>query len=204
MLRADRRRFLADLLVAVPALHLVPPVARSERRAPRDDRQPPAATAPQPAAPQPTAAGVMVAAGEDRFHAARTVGVSATAFKVAADDTRQALFAMEQANTKHGGPPLHVHHDVDEFWFVTAGQYVIEVGGRQFHAGPGDCVLGPRSVPHRWAFMGDAPGRVLITFTPAGRMQEFFALFRTPGVYLNDPALARRFGMELLGPPLPV
>lgn len=190
---SGRRRFIADLFVAVPALPLL---ARNARPGPRGDDQPPA---------RPAAAGVLVTAGDDRFHTARAVGVSATTFKVAAEDTRHALFAMEQANAKHGGPPLHVHHDVDEFWYVTAGEYVVEVGGRQFRAGPGDCVLGPRGVPHRWAFVGNTPGRMLITFTPAGRMEEWFELPRAPGAYMTpDPALFRRFGMELLGPPLPV
>ncbi|HEY0780457.1 MAG TPA: cupin domain-containing protein, partial [Gemmatirosa sp.] len=178
-----------------------------------DARQPPAApptatppaATPQPGTGQPPAAGVLVSAGEDRFRTARAVGVSATTFKVATVDTQGALFAMEQANTKHGGPPLHLHRDVDEFWYVTAGEYLVEVGGRQFRAGPGACVLGPRGVPHRWAFVGDAPGRMLITFTPAGRMQEWFERPRAPGAYTTpDPALFRQFGMELLGPPLPV
>lgn len=184
-----RRRFLANLLTVLPALRLsiwgaAPASAES--------------------GPQGPARGVLVASGADRFHVARAIGVSVTAFKVSAEDTRHSLFAMEQTNTKHGGPPLHLHHGVDEFWYVIDGDYLIEVGGEQFRAHAGDCVLGPRSVPHRWAFVGPSSGRLLITFTPAGRMEEYFARPRKPGEYMNDPALYRRFGMELLGPSLSV
>jgi mannose-6-phosphate isomerase-like protein (cupin superfamily) len=176
----ERRGFLAEILAAIPILRAA------------------GFTAPS----QETARGVMVAAGEDRLRVKRAIGVSSTAFKVAADDTHHALFAMEQANTRFGGPPLHLHRDVDEFWYVVAGRYLIEVGSQRFEAGAGDCVLGPRNVPHRWAFVGDTPGRVLITFTPAGLMQEFFSRPRKSAAYTDDPALYRQYGMELLGPPI--
>ncbi len=39
---------------------------------------------------------------------------------------------------------------------------------------PGDSVLGPRRVPHVWAYTGAGPGRILIAFTPAGKMEAFF------------------------------
>jgi mannose-6-phosphate isomerase-like protein (cupin superfamily) len=125
-------------------------------------------------------------------------------FKVATADTDSALFAMEHTNTRHGGPPLHLHHEVDEFWYVLAGEYLVEVGGERFSAQAGDCVLGPRGIAHRWAYVGEGSGRLLITFTPAGRMEELFSRPRVPGTYSEDAALYRAFGMELLGPPLAV
>jgi mannose-6-phosphate isomerase-like protein (cupin superfamily) len=182
MRRLERRRFLGELLAAVPLLR--PGVFVD--------------------AAQAQAKGVKVAAGEDRLGIKRAIGVSSTTFKVAADDTGHALFAMEQANARRGGPPLHLHRDVDEFWYVVTGEYVIEVGSQRFEARDGDCVLGPRNVPHRWAFVGDTPGRMVITFTPAGLMQEFFSRPRRSAAYTDDPALYRRHGMELLGPSMTV
>lgn len=183
----ERRRFVVDLLAAIPALRFV-------ARGPSPPR-----------APQEPARGILVSSGEDRFHdSTRAIGVSSTTFKVSAGDTKRSLFVMEQHNTRRGGPPLHLHRETDEFWYVLAGDYVVEVGGQQFQAGAGDCVLGPRGVPHRWAYVGHSPGRLLITFTPAGQMEEFFARPRASSAYSADPALFRQFGMELLGPPLPV
>lgn len=185
-----RRGFLGALLAVVPTLRYC---GGTGAPAPAD-----LAGQQQPRSP------LLVRAGEDRYQVQRAIGVSSTTFKVAAEDSGRSLFAMEQASSRRGGPPLHVHRDVDECWYVLAGEYIIEIGAQRFRVGPGDLVLGPRDVPHRWAFVGDTPGRLLITFTPAGRMQEWFTRPRTPGTFVEDPALFREYGMELLGPPIDI
>lgn len=149
-------------------------------------------------------AAINVAAGQDRFGKARRIGVSATTFKIAGTDTAGGLFVIEQANTVKGGPPRHLHHAQDEVWYVLAGDYVVEIGSERFPLHPGDCILGPRRVPHAWAFVGDSPGRLLIAFTPAGKMQENFERERKAGEYQSDPDVFRAYGMELVGPPLSV
>jgi mannose-6-phosphate isomerase-like protein (cupin superfamily) len=120
-----------------------------------------------------TRAGVKVAADEDRFGKPRAIGSNSTTFKVATADTQGALFMMEQHSKKPGGPPLHLHHEQDEFWYVISGEYVFQVGSERYHAQPGDCLLGPREVPHAYAFVGpQSSGRVLIGFTPARQIQS--------------------------------
>ena len=150
------------------------------------------------------ATGIKVPAGQDRFGKARQIGVSATTFKIAAADTAGAVFVMEQANSVKGGPPRHLHHEQDELWYVLAGDYVVEIGSERHLLKPGDCVLGPRRIPHAWAFVGDTPGRLLIAFTPAGKMQENFERDRKAGEYRSDAEMFRAYGMELVGPPLSI
>lgn len=87
-------------------------------------------------------------------------------------------------------------------WYVIAAEYIVEIGSERYDARAGDCVLGPRNVPHAFAFAGGPPGRILISFTPAGKMEEFFAIQRKPGEYTDKSALWERYGMKLLGPPL--
>ena len=147
-------------------------------------------------------AGIKVAADQDRFGQSRSIGFNSTTFKVGTGDTQGALFVMEQHIPKPGGPPLHLHHEQDEFWYVISGEYLFQVGSERYHAQAGDCLLGPREVPHAYAFLGPSGGRILISFTPAGKMQEYFERPRTPGVYVADADLYRAFGMELLGKPL--
>jgi hypothetical protein len=60
-------------------------------------------------------------------------------------------------------------------------------------------------VPHVWAFVGDTPGKMLIAFAPANKMEAFFreALRRHDNRYsnsanANDKELFRAYGMELL------
>lgn len=161
-----------------------------------------ASALPRLASGQALQTGIEVAAGQDRFNKSRTIGVSSTTFKVATPDTLGALFVIEQSNATPGGPPRHLHHEQDEFWYVMAGEYIVEVGSERFRVQTGDCVLGPRKIAHGWAFVGDSPGRLLIAFTPAGKMQEWFERDRKKGTYMNDGDLYRQFGMELVGPPL--
>jgi quercetin dioxygenase-like cupin family protein len=91
----------------------------------------------------------------------------------------------------------------DELFYVLEGEYLLEVGQERFHLKPGDSLLAPRRVPHVWAYIGDKFGRLLITFTPAGKMEAFFREVSKAGAMPpQDPALWRAHGMELLGPPL--
>jgi mannose-6-phosphate isomerase-like protein (cupin superfamily) len=101
-----------------------------------------------------THAGIKVAADEDRFGQSRSIGFNATTFKVGTGDTQGALFVMEQHSLKPGGPPLHLHHEQDEFWYVISGEYLFQVGSERYHVQAGDCLLGPRKVPHAYAFIG--------------------------------------------------
>jgi len=156
----------------------------------------------------PAAPGVaLVPAGEDRLGENHTIGVSSTSFKVLTRESSGALFLFEHRNNtgKKGGPPRHLHHNEDEWFYVIEGQYIAEIGSTRMELKPGDSILGPREVPHVWAFVGDTPGRLLIAFAPANQMEAFFReneRRRKGNEYTNDAEVYRAHGMELLGPPL--
>ena len=149
-----------------------------------------------------------VPAGTDREEKKRAIGLSSTTYKVLTQETNGALFVMEQSNHKKGGPNRHLHHGVDELFYSVEGDYIVEIGLERFHLKSGDCVLGPREIPHAWAFVGESPGRLLISFAPAGRMEEFFnereKLGVKPGMYFtkDDSAIMHAYGMEYIGAPL--
>jgi quercetin dioxygenase-like cupin family protein len=150
---------------------------------------------------------VRLTRGEDRLGEHHTIGVSTTDFKVLTKDSRGDLFVMEHTSPKKGGPPRHLHHNEDEWFYVIEGDYIAEIGSDRFGLKPGDSVLAPREVPHAWAFVGDTPGRLLIAFAPANKMEAFFrdnAKRGKDGEYLNDAEVYRAYGLELLGPPLSV
>ena len=163
------------------------------------------AQVPNPAA---SAKPVRVPAGTDREEKKRAIGYSSTTYKVLTQETGGALFVMEQSNHKKGGPTRHLHHGVDELFYSVEGDYIVEIGQERFHLKSGDCILGPREIPHAWAFVGESPGRLLISFAPAGKMEEFFnareKLGLKPGTYTSkdDAPLMHAYGMEYIGPPL--
>ena len=152
----------------------------------------------------------LVLAGTDRLSKSRTVGVSATTYKVLTAETAGAMFVMEQANAKKGGPNRHLHFAQDELFNVLEGEYIVEVGSERYHLRAGDCVLGPRQVPHSWAFVGESTGRLLLSYCPAGKMEEFFnhrdQIGIAKGAYTtaNNADTLRTYGMEYIGPPLKI
>ncbi len=54
-----------------------------------------------------------------------------------------------------GGPRLH-RHPYDETWVVIEGTLTFQAGDEQLAAGPGDIVIVPPGIPHR--FTNDGPG----------------------------------------------
>jgi len=53
------------------------------------------------------------------------------------------------------GPRLH-RHPYDETWVVQEGKLTFQVGEERHQAGPGDIVIAPPGVPHK--FTNDGPG----------------------------------------------
>ena len=146
---------------------------------------------------------LLVLAGEDRLGEQHGLGVSRIDFKAIAPDG--GLLVLENTFHAKGGPPRHLHLEQDEWFYAVEGEFVIEVGDERHVLQPGDSVLGPRRVPHVWAHVGAGRGRILIAFTPAGRMEAFFReVAKADAMPAQDPALWREHGMQLVGPPLPV
>lgn len=147
---------------------------------------------------------LFLAAGADRFGEQRGLGISAVAFKVSTPNPSN-VFILENTFLAKGGPARHLHYEQEEWFYVLEGEFEFEVGVDCFRLHPGDSLLAPRQVPHVWAFVGEARGRILIAFLPAGKMEAFFReVTRANAMPPQDPALWRAHGMELLGPPLPV
>ncbi len=153
---------------------------------------------------------VRVAAGTGRADdVIKLPGGDLVYVKVATQDTGGALFMTEQPIERRGsGPPKHYHENQDEWFYCLAGEYVAEVGDQRFRLRPGDSVLGPRRVPHAFVYDGTGPGRILIGFTPAGRMEQFFRDLEKRGEYFGTGTAAdketaqRLYGIVNVGPPL--
>jgi quercetin dioxygenase-like cupin family protein len=139
-----------------------------------------------------------VAAGQDRAGAPVAMGFSALGYKVSGQQTAGALFIMEHVGlAKGGGPPRHLHHEQDEWFYVIDGELVAEVGKERFRLKTGDSVFAPRQVPHGFIYVAEKPGRLLIAFTPAGKMEAYFR-----DGHGFDPASFARYGMQYVAPPL--
>jgi quercetin dioxygenase-like cupin family protein len=109
---------------------------------------------------QPTA----VASGEGE---ARWWAGSLAVIKASAADTGGQMTIIEITEPPNAKAPLHVHHREDEAFWVLEGSATFEVGERTIEAGPGDYLLGPRDIPHRFT-TGPDGCRMLFILTPGG------------------------------------
>lgn len=147
----------------------------------------------------------VVEAAQDRLGDAVVLfGNSPNRVKVAGADTGGQLAVFEYIGRTRGGPPLHVHPDQDEIFYIRAGEYAFQVGDKHYRLKAGDTIFLPRGVPHTFSQLS-AESHMLFMFTPAGDMEAFF---REQGALKGVPtpeegaALFAAHGMKVVGPPL--
>jgi mannose-6-phosphate isomerase-like protein (cupin superfamily) len=132
--------------------------------------------------------------------------------KATAQTTGGAYGLLESLIPPGFSPPLHVHHREDESFWVLEGEFTFRCGEQSVRALPGAYVFLPRGVPHSFVVEGDTPGRILTMLTPGGG-EEFFIEAGRPAEQESLPPsapvdvamlqrVARKFDMELVGPPL--
>lgn len=59
-------------------------------------------------------------------------------------------------------PPLHVHDDLDDSWYILDGQMIVRCGDDELVVGAGDWVAMPRGVPHTFRVIGEHEARILL------------------------------------------
>lgn len=151
--------------------------------------------------------GFKVDAGQDRFNQAISLFDGDTfSTKVSTQDTDGDLYIYESRRVKEGGPAHHYHFDQDEWWYVLEGEFLIKVGDVVHQVKAGDSVLGPRQVPHSFAKVGPGEGRLLMTFQPAGKMEECFRKISEGAMKTMTEAEQDTFreehGFKRVGPPI--
>src|ERR1043165_5100650 len=119
-------------------------------------------------------------------------------------DTGGVLSVVESHDLPGGGPPPHIHHREDETFQVLEGEYEFMCGGKTFTAQKGTTIFAPRGIPHTYRYLGQTPGRLMVTLTPAG-FEEFFeeigALSPQQQEIPRVIEIGKKYGLEFLPPP---
>jgi quercetin dioxygenase-like cupin family protein len=155
------------------------------------------------------ASGLHVPAGTDRFQEEGLMiwGLIPFATKLSSRDTGGELFVFQHTNMGKGGPPRHIHHEQDEWFYAVAGEFAVEVGDERYRLLPGDSLFAPRGIAHAWAHVSDQPGTLITTVSPAGTFEDFIReTTRHPDLPSPDE-IARAFAahnMTIVGPPLTI
>ncbi len=107
---------------------------------------------------------------------------------------------FRQTIAPKSGPPLHIHHSNDEFFYTLSGEFKFKLGDHAVIGTPGSVVFVPRGTKHTFENSGTEPGVLLVGVTPGG-LEKFFE--ERQGV---DAATAdninKRYDTESVGPPL--
>jgi len=145
-----------------------------------------------------------VEASKSRFEEAFTFRkVNSQDIKVSKKDTAGQISIIEYTGREKIGPPLHIHFEQDEIFYVADGEYRFVVGENEMQAKLGDTIFLPRNMPHTWTQKTDM-GRLVYILQPAGTFEEFLHELQT----LKDPTAENlqdihlKHGMKILGPPL--
>jgi mannose-6-phosphate isomerase-like protein (cupin superfamily) len=131
------------------------------------------------------------------------LGNFAMTVKAAFDDTGGGFSLLEAAEPPGFGPPLHVHTNTAEAFYVLAGLYRIFVEDDVFDCPAGSFIFIPSGRRHGFR-VGEMPSRKLNLYVPAAMIGYFDELSALIAAEEPDPAavdaIGRRYGMEVLGP----
>ncbi len=105
------------------------------------------------------------------------------------------------------GPPLHVHREQDDTFFVMEGTIAVQVEDEIHHLGPGDFATVPPGVPHTFDNIDKTqpPPKVCNLMTPGGLDAQFREVLEL-GDGANDPdkraEIREKYGITVVGPTL--
>jgi mannose-6-phosphate isomerase-like protein (cupin superfamily) len=97
--------------------------------------------------------------------------------------------------------PVHLHEKEDEHILVVEGTARVLYGDKTFDATAGTVVSLARGIPHAWGNPTEMPLRLVTTSTPGG-VEEVLRLIATSVDQLDLAALADKYAVRLIGPPL--
>ena len=135
--------------------------------------------------------------------------------KAGGAETGHAFSQIEIDDPRGSGPPLHVHHNEDETFYVLEGEITVpRRRGADRPRAPATTSSAPRGIAHAYVVRSER-ARMLVTASPGG-VEELFVTLGVPVTGSAPPTdavmppmdeLVRLFagyGCEILGPPLSV
>ena len=118
-----------------------------------------------------------------------------------ADQTGGSIGMFRQTIAPNSGPPTHVHHTEDEFFYVVTGEFKVKLGDHVMSAPAQSVMFVPRGIPHTFQNVGAEPGVLMVGVTPGG-FEKMFE--ERQGVDMEtNRTLMQKHHMEAVGPPLP-
>jgi quercetin dioxygenase-like cupin family protein len=132
--------------------------------------------------------------------------------KAGGPEAGHALSQIVVDDPQGTGPPVHIHHNEDETFYVLEGDVTFMVGDERIDLAAGGYLFGPRDIPHSYVVRSER-ARMLVTACPGGIEQALVSL-GVPVTGDEPPAdgvmpppdemmsVMSGYGAEIVGPPL--
>lgn len=128
------------------------------------------------------------------------LGGFAMTVKASGSDTDGSLSLLEADEPPGFGPPMHIHHDAAEAFYVLEGEYEISLPSGRIACPAGAFIFIPAGVEHGFK-VGDRPSRKLNVYVPAAMVGFFDEMAaRSGGDDAAVEEIASRYSMEVTGP----
>ncbi|MDG0030488.1 MULTISPECIES: cupin domain-containing protein [Priestia] len=82
------------------------------------------------------------------------------------EDTNGAFSVVHLVEPPKMGPPLHVHENEDETFYIKKGRFIFFVGDEILEVNENEYVFAPKGIPHRFE-AGIDGGEMIVTASPA-------------------------------------
>jgi mannose-6-phosphate isomerase-like protein (cupin superfamily) len=131
------------------------------------------------------------------------LGAFGMTVKASADETNRVFSLLEADEPPGFGPPLHIHHDAAEAFYVLEGEYIMFLDEREVPCPAGSFIFIPAGMRHGFR-VGASRSRKLNFYFPAvmvGYFDDLSDALQRADVdddVLDD--IARRHSVEIVGP----
>ncbi len=123
--------------------------------------------------------------------------------KATGAQTNDAFTLLEADEPPGFGPPMHIHREAGEAFYVLAGEYIVFVRDDEYACPTGSFIFIPAGAPHGFR-VGPQPSRKLNLYAPAAMIGYFDELSAALANGEADPdiltQIADRYGMDVIGP----
>jgi quercetin dioxygenase-like cupin family protein len=121
--------------------------------------------------------------------------------RIPASATDGCYSVTEILSSPGDSTPVHLHEKEDEHILVVEGTARVLYGDKTLDATAGTMISLTRGIPHAWGNPTDTPIRLVIMAAPGG-LEECLRLIATSGDQLDLVALANKYAVRVIGPPL--
>ena len=123
--------------------------------------------------------------------------------KATEEDTGGLFTLLEADEPPNFGPPLHVHRDAAEAFYVLEGEYILFIEGREHPCPAGSFIFIPAGIEHGFS-VGSVASRKLNLYAPGamvGYFDDLSSAIKSGHVEADAlSAIALKYGMEVRGP----